>query len=92
MAEQKESFHAYLIYAWHYADCEKRGSFTNHSHALVSYDRLWLDRMFKRIKGSGYRIVDVSPALNMSELEQIVLEREASRLIQSRKNLEHFNG
>lgn len=77
-----KDFHARLIYAWHYADCDGKGV-TNHSHCLVSYDRAWLDKMFALV-GTTRRF----QPLTTSEVKQIELEHDIARLTQKRKSLE----
>ena len=79
----KESFHPYMIYAWHYAKCTGQSDVTNHSHRIVSYDREWIERMSGRIKLA----LEFKP-LTEEDSEQILLEEQACRLIQRRKSLE----
>jgi hypothetical protein len=82
-----DSFHAYLIYAWHYAKCPGMTERTLHSHALRSYDRDWLHRMHRRIT-DGDGTWPRRHALNDNEMEQINLEAQTAALTQKRKSLE----
>ena len=80
---EQPSFHAYGIYAWHYAKCAGMSERSNHSHFLRSYDREWLDRMHSLIRSTRE-----FQSLTDGELRQIEIEAEASTLIQKRKSLE----
>lgn len=87
IAAQAEEFHAFLVYAWHFAKCPGMKERSNHSHALVSYDRAWMTRTHRRIcNGTFYG--QTTDALSTGELEQILLENEAAHLMQKRKSLE----